>query len=408
MKILFLTDNFPPEVNAPASRTYEHCREWVRLGHEITVITGFPNFPQGRIYPGYKNQLIKQELMDGIQVIRVWTYITANEGFLKRTLDYISFALSGFIASLRIPTDIIIATSPQFFTATAGWLSHRIKRTPWIMEVRDLWPESIKTVGAMDDGVVLRLFEKLELKLYQSTKLIVSVTDSFKRVIVSRGISSEKIQVIKNGVDLSQFQKQSKDAELRRLLGIDGKFVIGYLGTHGLAHRLELFAEWASDFDAQKVHFLFVGDGAGKVNLERAVKKYGARNVTLLPPVPKHQVAAHLACVDAVLVPLRKSDLFKTVIPSKIFESAAMGKPILLGVDGESREMVEEAGIGLYFEPENRLAFSQVVKRLINDHQLYETLSHNGGKFARQYERSRLAEQMMSIIQRELENPESE
>ena len=149
MKILFLTDNFPPEVNAPATRTYEHCREWIRQGAEVTVITCTPNFPQGKVYKGYTNKPYQQEMMDGIHVIRVWSYITANEGFIKRTLDYISFSVTSFLAGLFQQADIIIATSPQFFTALSGRTLSFWKRKPWIMEVRDLWPESIKTVGAM-------------------------------------------------------------------------------------------------------------------------------------------------------------------------------------------------------------------------------------------------------------------
>ena len=164
-RILFLTDNFPPEVNAPATRTYEHTREWVGKGYEVTVITCAPNFPHGEVYEGFKNRLINREVKDGIKVIRVWTYITANEGFLKRILDYISFAVMAFLTGLWFRTDIIVATSPQFFTAVAGrWLSF-FKFKPWIMEVRDLWPESIAAVGAMNEGKIYKFLEWLELRL---------------------------------------------------------------------------------------------------------------------------------------------------------------------------------------------------------------------------------------------------
>lgn len=181
MKILFLTDNFPPEVNAPATRTYEHCKEWGQQGAEVTVVTCAPNFPQGKVYKGYSNKLYQHETMDGIHVIRVWSYITANEGFLKRTLDYISFSVSAFFAGLFQQADIIIATSPQFFTALSGRTLAFWKRKPWIMEVRDLWPESIKTVGAMKDNPIIRYFEWEEKRCYRSADKIVVVTDSFKK-----------------------------------------------------------------------------------------------------------------------------------------------------------------------------------------------------------------------------------
>ena len=155
MKILFLTDNFPPEVNAPASRTYEHCREWKKSGAEVTVITCVPNFPKGKVYDGYKNKLYQTEVMDGIKVVRVWTYMVPNKGFFKRTLDYISFSVSSFIAGLFQKADVIIATSPHFFTALSGRTLKFWKRTPWIMEVRDLWPEEIKTAGVMKDNYII-------------------------------------------------------------------------------------------------------------------------------------------------------------------------------------------------------------------------------------------------------------
>ena len=191
MRILFITHNFPPEVNAPASRTYEHCKEWVKRGAEVTVITAAPNFPQGKVYDGYKNKLWQEENIDGIRVIRVWTYIVANKGFVRRTLDFISFSVSSFLAGLFVKTDIIVATSPQFFTALSGRTLHFWKRKPWIMEVRDLWPESIKTVGAMNDNLFIKYFEWEEKRCYKSAKKIVVVTDSFKEILTTVGVGAK-------------------------------------------------------------------------------------------------------------------------------------------------------------------------------------------------------------------------
>ena len=259
MKILFLTDNFPPEVNAPATRSYEHCKEWVQRGIDVTIITCFPNFPQGKIYKGYKNKLYQSEFIDGIHVIRVWTYITANEGFIKRTLDYISFSVSGFIAGLFQKTDIIIATSPQFFTALSGRTLSFWKRKPWIMEVRDLWPESIKTVGAMNENILIRYFEWQEKRCYHSAKKIVVVTDSFKRRLVERGIDSSKIEVVKNGVNRSLFVPVVKDLQLLNELGLQNKKIIGYIGTHGMAHKLDFILQCAKGMEGRSnYHFLFL------------------------------------------------------------------------------------------------------------------------------------------------------
>ena len=246
MQILFLTDNFPPEVNAPASRTYEHCREWVRAGHRVTVITGVPNFPKGRVFPGYRNHVWQRETMDGIEVVRVWTYITANAGFAKRTLDYLSFMVTGFLAGLVQPRpDVIVGTSPQFFTNCAAWTLSVFLWRPFVFELRDLWPESIKTVGAMNDSAALRLMERLELFLYRRAAAVVAVTESFRRNLIGRGIDRNKIHVVTNGVDLSRFRPMQRDAGLATRYGLDGTFVAGYIGTHGMAHALETVLEAA-------------------------------------------------------------------------------------------------------------------------------------------------------------------
>lgn len=247
MRILFLSDNFPPEVNAPATRTFEHCSEWVKQGAKVTVITCFPNFPRGVLYEGYKNHWRKVEYINGIRVIRVWSYITANEGFIKRTFDYVSFGVTAFLHGLFVKTDVIIATSPQFFAAMAGRALSLWKRKPWIMEVRDLWPESIKTVGAMSDNFIIRHFEKEERWCYRSATCIVPVTDSFKREIIKKGISEEKIKVVTNGANFSLFSPQPKDEQLITELGIEGKKILGYIGTLGMAHKLEYILECAKN-----------------------------------------------------------------------------------------------------------------------------------------------------------------
>jgi len=197
MHILFLTDNFPPEGNAPASRTYEHAREWVKLGHEVTIITGAPNFPEGKVYEGYKNDWYSKELLDGIEVRRVKTYITANEGFVKRILDFVSFMVSGFIAGLFVKKpDVIIGTSPQFFTAVGAWALAAVRFKPFVFELRDIWPASIITVGAMKKGFIIKLLERLEIFLYKRASLIISVTESFKVELMERGVEGDKIKVV--------------------------------------------------------------------------------------------------------------------------------------------------------------------------------------------------------------------
>ena len=228
MKILFLTDNFPPEVNAPATRTYEHGKEWVEEGAEVTIITCNPNFPQGKIYEGYHNKLKQVEFIDGMRVIRVWSYMSANQGFLKRTLDYISFSVMSLLIGLFERTDVIIATSPQFFTTWSGWFLSKLKRKPWIFELRDLWPESIATVGAMSkESKLFKFLEKIELALYKSANIVIPNTPAFKDNLIGRGIPNEKIQVIENGANLELFDSTLKNVALKEELGLQVSFVVG-------------------------------------------------------------------------------------------------------------------------------------------------------------------------------------
>ncbi len=398
MKILFLTDNFPPEVNAPASRTFEHCAAWVQAGAEVTVITCAPNFPEGKVFEGYKNRWHQKEEMAGIRVIRVWSYITANAGFARRVIDYLSFAFTATWASLWVRADVIVATSPQFFTAVGGSWASFCKRKPWIMEVRDLWPESIRAVNAMEDSKALDWLEKWELALYRSARRVVVVTDSFLENIAERGIPATKISVVKNGVHLHQYQPIPKDAELLQTLGLAGKFVVGYIGTHGMAHQLDFILDCAREAE-ERVHFLFVGGGAEKERLLQLKDEWNLTNVTMLPPVPKHEVHRYISITDVALVPLKKSDTFKTVIPSKIFENAAMGKPILLGVEGESQAIIESYGAGVCFEPENKRDFLAKLTTIAQDANFYRRCQEGCTRLAKDFDREKLAGDMLQVIQ---------
>ena len=405
MKILFLTDNFPPEVNAPATRTYEHAVEWVRSGAEVTVITCHPNFPQGRIYVGHKNSYMKEEIMEGIRVIRVWSYMSANSGFIKRILDYVSFALMAIIVGLFEKTDIVIATSPQFFTTLSAKILSFIKRKPWVFELRDLWPESIATVGAIDSKSWLyKLLEKIELYLYRDSKLIIANSPAFKINLINRGIEEYKIKVIPNGSNLELFDRNKIKRDIRNKLGLEGKFVIGYIGTHGLAHSLDFIIKSIADYKTNFIHFLFVGDGSEKSSLVNLSQELDLNNVSFLDPMPKEMMPEYLAAVDVSLAPLKKSDTFKTVIPSKIFEAAAMGKPVLLGVEGQAKEIIEKYQTGICFEPENKTSLISAIETISKDINLYDELVNNTMLLAKDYDRKKLAKIMLSHINDAIRN----
>lgn len=401
MKILFLSHYFPPEVNAPATRTYEHCRRWVELGHEVTVISCVPHHPMGKAYPGYRNKLIQTEYKDGIKAIKILTYITANEGFLKRTWNYVFYMIMAIAVAPFLPkADIVISTSPQFFNGLAGYFVSRIKRCHWVLEIRDLWPESILAVGAIKNPLIIRALEGIERFVYRKADHIVPVTYAFQRHISARGAHPDQITVIRNGVDLKFFEPQAKNTEFARQLGVEGKFVAAYVGTHGMAHGLDLLIEAAERLrHREDIMILLAGDGAERIRLLAEVEKRGLKNIKLLGQLPKTDMPKLWSITDVSLVVLKKLDLFLTVIPSKIFESMAMKQPIILGVAGESAELIEESGAGLVIEPENINQLTDAILRLANSPELRQELGEKGRNYvASNFDRTALADRFEQLL----------
>lgn len=402
MKILFLSDNFPPEGNAPATRLHEHAVRWVRAGHEVTVVTCAPNFPEGRLFEGYRNRWRHVELIDGIRVVRVKSYITPNEGFLKRALDYMSFMLMGFVMGLfeRRP-DVVVATSPQFFCAIGGWALSVAKRRPFVFELRDLWPASIIAVGAMRKSLVIRTLERIELFLYRRAKAIVSVTESFREDLVERGVPREKVHVVINGVALDRYEPRPRCAELEQEFGLGGKFVCGYMGTHGMAHALPKVLEAAELLRAREdIVFFFAGAGAERAKVEQMVSERNLTNVRLIPRQPKERMPALWSVCNLSIVPLRDTPVFATVIPSKIFESMGMGVPILMSLpEGEGTSIIRSSNSGICVPPEEPQAMAAAIEALADDPARMAELRRTAHAAAPGFSRDTQAERMVAILE---------
>jgi glycosyltransferase involved in cell wall biosynthesis len=402
MHILFVSNYFPPEVNAPATRLYEHARQWVQDGHTVDVLTSVPNFPEGEVYEGYENTLTR-ETRDGIRVTRVPMYVSANEGTVKRTLSYLSYMASAIWYARTVPApDVVVATSPQFFAACAGYVIARQKKAPFVLEIRDLWPESIVAVGAMERNVIIRSFERLERVLYEKADRIVVVTDAFKRAIEEKGIAGSKIDVIKNGVDLSQWEQpldQGRLAALRAKHGLDGKFVASYIGTIGMAHRADVLLEAAELCDDPDVVFMVVGAGAQREALEKRHAELQSPNVRLVDKVPKETVPYLLALSEVSVVHLKQSPLFKTVIPSKMFEAMATRTPIVLGVEGEAKAIVEDGQAGIPITPEAPRELLNAVLQLKHDPDAHARMGQNAHNYVHQnFDRQNLARDYTALL----------
>lgn len=403
LHILFISQYFPPEMGAPSARTYELCRHWAEKGHKVTVITGFPNHPTGVIPPEYRQHFYKIEMIDGIKVIRTYVYATPNKGFFKRILSYISFMCSAiFLGPWKAGCpDLVIATSPQFFVAIAGYIISRIKRKSFIFEVRDLWPESIVQLGQLKNRTIIRFLESIEAFLYRKAKMIIAVTDSFVPIIAGKGVTESKIKVVKNGVDLSLFNASKSNPELKKQLNLEGKFIVSYIGTHGLSHALDKVLDTVALLkDHPDIHFLLIGEGAEKENLIAQKARLKLTNVSFLDQIDKSELPYYYSLSDIVLITLRNLELFRTVIPSKMFEIMAMERPIIISVDGEARKIViDEANAGVFAEPENIEQLKQAILELQRDEEERVVLGNNGREFVKtQFSRRALADLYLELL----------
>jgi len=402
VRILFLTENFPPETNAAAARVFERACYWVKWGHQVDIVTCVPNFPQGRVFAGYRNRWRQEEHMAGMRVIRVKTYIAANEGVIRRTLDFLSFMATGFLAGLSTPKpDVVVATSPQFFSAVAGWMVGAARHRPFIFELGDLWPASIVAVGAMRNGRIVRALEGLELFLYRRSAAVVALTSSFKKDLVRRGIDGGKISVVLNGVDVPRYRPLPRDTALEAEWGLKGKFVVGYLGTLGMAHGLANVLDAAEILRGRAdMAFLLVGAGAERSLLVAEVERRKLTNVVFAPPQPKDAMPRVWSVCDIALVHLKDSPVFAEVIPSKMFEAMAMGLPLLVAAPrGEATTIAEHDTAGLCVPAGDPQALADAALRLREDPDLRQRLASGALAAAPLHSRETQARQMLEVME---------
>jgi len=396
MNILFVSQYFPPEMGAPAARMVEFSRRWAGAGHSVSVLTAFPHHPVGKLYPGHRIRFFHRSRYGRIRLFRSWIYITANKGIVRRSFSYLSFAVCAVINSRRLPRqDVLIATSPQFLCALAGFVISKLKKMPFILEIRDLWPDSIVAVGAMQDGLIIAILKKIERFLYKKADKIVVVTESFRDYIIARGISEAKIVHVPNGIDSKACREYVFRTEIPSQSGMARKLTVAYIGTMGMAHGLETVLEAA--IILKDVLFLLIGEGAEKDKLMKLAERNNLRNVIFIGRQPREQIPGWIRKTDACIVHLKNTPLFDTVIPSKIFEIMGCGRPLLLGTKGESRRLVEKAKAGFFFEPEDRDGLVSAIRRLIQNPQSGRKMGASGRRFVQKhYDLDHLAEHYLN------------
>ena len=395
-------------MGAPAARAVELARHWARTGHDVTVLTGFPNHPTGVVPDDWRTRLrnlIYREEVEGIHVVRTWLLPLPNRKAHERMLNYGSFCLSAAWSGLDLPRpDVVIATSPQLLVGLSGWWIAFWKRAPFVFEVRDLWPESLSAVGmGRENSLLHRVLRKIAGFLYRVAHRIVVVTPAFKDYLIHHWeIPAAKISIVENGVESVLFAPNPGDEALRHRFGLKEKFVAAYIGTIGMAHGLDTLMEAASSLKLSDpdVCFLLVGEGADKERIQGIVRDRGLSNIHFVDQQPRERIPTFIGSSDVCLVLLKKTDLFKTVIPTKMLEFMSCAKPVILGVDGQARQIIEEARGGLVIEPENAGELADAIKRLKKDETACRAFGHNARAYVvERYSREQSAKQYIGVLE---------
>lgn len=402
MDVLVVCQYFAPEIGAPQTRLKSLTKAWSAQGVNVTVLTGLPNHPTGIKPPEYRKTIRSTEIDDGVQVVRTWLYATPKKGLGRKTLGHLSFMISSLVLGAQAtgPADVVVVSSPTFFSIGSAWLLARLKGAKFVVEVRDLWPAVFVDLGILTFRPAISLLERLELAAYRAADAIVVVTEAFKDHINARGIPRGKITTIPNGAETDVFSPQIARSEERSRLGVTPSDVsVLYIGAHGISQGLHVVIEAAEILREHRIHFAFIGDGADKSRIEGTIEELGLANVSMLASVSRDQVPGIIAASDICLVPLRDVPLFSTFIPSKMFEFLAMEKAVIGGLRGEAAEILAQAG-GYVVEPEDPHQLAEAILKLALDPELRESMGKEGGAFVRKnFNRRELAEKYHRLLE---------
>lgn len=369
MRILLVTHYFAPEISAPASMS-QYAHFWSLMGDEVTVLTGMPNHPTGIIPPAYRGHTVLQEKVDGYRILRTWLVPSPNKGMAKRTLSHLSFMISSVVLGGRRsgPADVVVVSSPSFFSIFSGWFLARIKRARFVIDVRDLWPGILVDLDVLHSRFLIGVLERMELAAYRAADAVVVVTDGFRQNLTDRDVPAGKVHVVRNGADTDVFTVQSPDPSIRANLGVDSdkETLVVYIGTHGLQHGLDTVLDAAAQLEDEPIRFVLIGEGADKEMLAKRAVSLGLKRLLLLRGVPFESVPGVLGAADICLLPRRDLPLFTTFIPAKLFEYLAAGRPVIGTVRGEAAGILADAG-GVVVAPENPTLLADAIRELGHD-----------------------------------------
>ncbi len=415
MRIVFLTQYFPPETGAPQNRLYDLAIRLKNYGAEISLLTAMPNYPQMMIYEGYRRKWYMEESMEGLKVQRSWIFVSKRKGVIFRLLNYFSFVFSSLIMGIfkLKKCDYVFCESPPLFLGISAYLICKLKNAKLIFNISDLWPESAEKLGIVKNKSFLNLAKRLEEFLYAHAAIITCQTQGIVKNISSR-FPQKKVLWVSNGVNLDNFKTREPIKQRDTLNAVfnenhisqkltDNDFVCLYAGIIGYAQGLEVILKAAQRLkDVKEIKFILLGSGPEKDKLIALSNQLKLDTVFFPEPVVRDRMLQIIAGTDTAIIPLKKLDIFLGAIPSKIFENLAMQKPILLGVEGEAKELfIDRGNCGLAFTPENDLDLSEKILQLYRNPELKHTLGKNGEKYVRNnFSRAQIAENFWKELQK--------
>lgn len=410
--ILFFTPYYPPEMGAPQTRISEIAVRLVKRGHQVTVLTTLPSYSLGGVPPEYRGRDLRYESIDGVSVVRVWSYITLDKGFFHRILSQLSFScLAPFLGASGVGCpDVIIVESPPLFDAIGGRLLARFKRCPYVLTIADIWPEAAIQLGVLRNNLLIRLAEWLELSSYRQATAVWSVTKGTYQHLLKRVQPPEKVFLVPNGVDTEKFRPLSQ-AQARAEVGWDASsFILLHAGTVALAHGLTMLLDAAEHLRPYPdIQLVILGEGTAKAGLVAEVERRQLTNVVFLSAQPHDRLPVYIAAASACLASVVSTPLFEGTVPVKAYEAMACARPLVLAADGEARQMIaQEAGAALYVKPGASQALAQTILQLRDQPELARQLGERGRAFVKaHFDRDQLTvtleERLLALIEKRQE-----
>jgi len=408
MKILLLHQYFLEENDPGGSRWNEISKAWANLGHDVTVLAGMIHYNGNEKLPEYKGKYFVKKQQGNVNVLRSHVSESYNSGFAGRLWGYFSFMFSSFWGGtfkVKGKFDVVIVTSPPLFVGVSGYLISKFKRAPFVFEIRDLWPESAIDTGVLTNKAIIKFAYAIEKFIYKKAKLINVLTPAFYETLnTKKNVSKEKLLMITNAADFSLSEKLLNEFdtnEFRKKLGIDDRFVITYVGAHGVANHLQQILEAGKKLEDTNVLFLLIGQGMQKEKLIKLANEMEVKNVKFIDPVPKIEVFKYILASDMGTSVLKNVETFKTVYSNKTFDYMSCKKPILMAIDGVSRALVEDAKAGSFVIPEDPESFNQIIREYLKNPSRLKEQGENGYIYARKnFDRELLSKKYIFEIEK--------